>query len=80
MAQPLDGDTMTISQPVAAPWTKWFGTEDGFRAFDNEVRTLLRMSGLDFLQRLERGDFRDVFDQPDHADLHYLIMQIPFEP
>ena len=46
--------------------------------FDQESRRILGISGEEFLQRWDSGDFRDVEDTPEGRELSYLILLMPF--
>ena len=48
--------------------------EEGRALFDQRTRTLMGISGEEFLQRLDAGEFNDVYDTPEYPDLVYLTM------
>lgn len=67
-------------QDITESWMRWFGTEEGYRTFDQAAQTLIGISGEEFLYRWEAGEYDQDFDAPGHADLHYVMMLIPVEP
>jgi len=52
--------------------------EEGRALFDHQARALLGISGDEFLERWERGEYRDVADTPDNRHIVSLAMLIPF--
>jgi len=52
--------------------------EEGRALFDYQARKVMNMSGPEFLERWDAGEFRDFTDTPEHWPLMSLIMLIPF--
>ncbi len=52
--------------------------EEGRALFDHQARALLGISGEEFLERWERGEYREVADTPDNRHIVSLAMLIPF--
>jgi len=52
--------------------------EEGRALFDHQARALLGISGEEFIERWDRGEYRDVADGPDHLVPMRLVMLIPF--
>jgi hypothetical protein len=52
--------------------------EEGRALFDFQARKLLGISGDEFLQRWDRGEYRPVPDTPDGWKVGHLVMLIPF--
>ena len=52
--------------------------EEGRRFFDQQARALVDLSGDEFLRRWDAGDYASTADDPDHANVMYLAMLIPF--
>lgn len=53
---------------------RWREPGEGRALFDQQVRAMLQMSGEEFLQKLDRGDFDDELAEDDNRDLSYLAM------
>lgn len=52
--------------------------EESRAMFDVQARTLMGMSGEEFLRRYDAGEFDAVYDDPDHPEVLRLSMLIPF--
>jgi hypothetical protein len=52
--------------------------ELGIALFDQEARRVVGISGDEFLERYDAGDFRDWEDTPEGRKLSFLILLIPF--
>jgi hypothetical protein len=48
--------------------------EESRAYFDAEVQALLGISGDEFLRRLDAGDYADMPDDAEHADIIYLAI------
>ena len=65
--------------PATAEHRIQFATaEQGRALFDFQARKHLGISGEEFLERWDRGEFRDEADMPGHRHIVYLAMLIPF--
>jgi len=49
--------------------------EDGRELLDKQARRYLNMSGSEFIEKWEAGEFRE---DPDRPDVMRLVMLIPF--
>lgn len=70
MALPIE--TIPEDPPIVMP------AELGIALFDQEARRIVGMSGDEFLERWDAGEFRDWEDTPEGRELEYLILLIPF--
>lgn len=52
----------------------WMSLKEERQAFDEQVRTLLNISGQDFLRLLDSGFYENDLDDTDHSDVMYLSM------
>lgn len=52
--------------------------EQGRDVFDEFARTLVGMSGEEFLRRYDAGEFDAVYDDPDYWEVTHLAGLIPF--
>lgn len=52
--------------------------EEGVALFDREARTLLHISGAEFLRRWDRGEYRPVPDTAEGRKVRRLVMLMPF--
>lgn len=50
----------------------------GRELFDFQARSLLGISGDEFLARWDRGEYREIADTPGNLHIGYLAMLIPF--
>lgn len=64
--------TVRDEQPYELPEIIELSVEQGREMFDRQARKTLGMSGEEFLQRWDAGEFTDP-DQPDLIDLIFLI-------
>ncbi len=48
--------------------------EESRRFFDDKARTLLGISGEEFVRRWHAGDYAEIADDPEHPDIMYLAM------
>ncbi len=48
--------------------------EESRAFFDDKARTLLGISGEEFLKRWNAGDYDEIADDPDHSDIMYLAI------
>jgi hypothetical protein len=46
--------------------------------FDGEARRVAGLSGDEFIQKWEAGEFDEIEDSPDGREISYLVMLIPF--
>ena len=67
MAQAIDVETLEPQTIVMTP-------EESWAFFDDKARTLLGISGEEFLRRLSAGDYDDTLDDPNQSDLMYLAL------
>lgn len=68
----LPAETLTDEPPIVLP------PELGIALFDQEARRVVGISGDDFLERYDAGEFRDWEDTPEGRKLSFLILLIPF--
>ena len=52
--------------------------EESIAFFDEQVRQVLNISGEEFLERWDAGEFRPVPDTPEGWKVGRLVMLIPF--
>lgn len=52
----------------------WLTVEEERAHFDTQAREIVGLSGEEFLRRLDTGDYRDLLDDPAHADITYLAL------
>ncbi len=52
--------------------------EKGRRFFDQQARALVGLSGDELLRQWDAGEYASQADDPDHANVMYLAMLIPF--
>ena len=52
--------------------------EEGRRFFDRRARALLGISGAEFLQRWDAGEYRSLADDPEHPEIMTLAMLSDF--
>ncbi|MCC7107155.1 MAG: hypothetical protein IT307_18640 [Chloroflexi bacterium] len=57
---------------------QWASPEQGRALFDAQARKLMDISGDEFLRRWDAGVFADQIDDPDHPEIMWLAMLIPF--
>jgi len=50
----------------------------GRQFFDRQARLLLGLSGSEFLQRWERGEYRNLPDNPETRNIMWVAYLIPF--
>ncbi len=60
------------------PGIEVLSPEEGIAYFDRRAQELLGMSGEEFLQRWDNGEFRPVPDMPEKRNLGQLDMLMPF--
>ncbi len=68
----LKARTTTRDVPTVLP------PELGVALFDQESRRVVGISGDEFLERWDAGEFRDWEDTPEGRKLSFLILLIPF--
>ena len=59
-----------LDQADTAPFVT---PEKGRQMFDAAVRRYMGMGGEEFLRRWDSGEFRELYDEPDHWYVGYLI-------
>ena len=52
----------------------WLSRADEIAYFEEQAQALLGMTGEEFRQRLDAGEFADIIDDPDHSDVLYLAL------
>ncbi len=57
---------------------QWLSPEEGKAMFDRQARKIANLSGDEFIEQWERGDFREIADTAEHRRLVWLAMLIPF--
>jgi hypothetical protein len=65
-------------EPDEIPGIHVATAEEGRALFDHQARTLLGISGEEFLRRWDRGEYRPVPDTLDGWKVGHLVMLIPF--
>jgi hypothetical protein len=56
----------------------WSSAEEGRAMFDRQAHELVHMSGDEFIQRWDAGEFRDIADTAGHRHILRLASLIPF--
>ncbi|RIK37063.1 MAG: hypothetical protein DCC58_18520 [Chloroflexi bacterium] len=74
-ATPLTGDT-DIEEPPD-PEIILLTPEEGRAMFDEAARTFMGMSGEEFIQRWDAGEFAEIFDKPGYRHIVDLVLMIP---
>jgi hypothetical protein len=59
---------------VAAPLGRDLSPEESRAFFDAKARELLGISGDEFMQRWNAGDYDEIADDPAHSDIMYLAI------
>lgn len=62
----------------APPGIQMLSADDGAALFDRQARSLLHISGAEFLRRWDRGDYRPVPDTAEGRKIRRLVMLMPF--
>jgi hypothetical protein len=57
---------------------KWLTETEGHRLFEEQVQKYLGISGSEFLQRWDAGEYDEIADDPDHPEIMRLAALIPF--
>ena len=68
---------MVATAPHTERRIELFSAEQTCEAFDNLARSLMQMSGAEFIQRWDAGEFADIADDPVHPEIMRLAMLIP---
>jgi hypothetical protein len=63
---------------VHVPGVQVLKPEEGLAFFDEQVRELLGISGAEFLQRYDAGEYDAIIDDPAHREIGLLEFLIPF--
>ncbi len=56
----------------------WGSAEEGRVQFDRWAREMVNMSGAEFIQRWDAGEYRDIADRSEHRHILRLASLIPF--
>jgi len=70
-----DSATMTEAADVEI---RWLDDEDSRALFEEQARTLVGISGEEFLRRWDTGDYDAMADDPNHPEIMRLAALIPF--
>jgi hypothetical protein len=65
---------VSIPETSTIEGVQFVSPEEAAELFDQQARELVGMSGDEFLRRWDAGEFRELFDHPDHRDLTHLVM------
>ncbi|MGH2534271.1 MAG: hypothetical protein ACRDJW_18535 [Thermomicrobiales bacterium] len=57
---------------------RWSTHEEGRALFDRQARTLMGMSGDEFIRRWDAGEFRDIANTAGNRHITRLASLIPF--
>lgn len=52
----------------------WLDPDESWRLFDAQVRQQLGITGREFMERLDKGEYRSTPDDLEHAKLMYLLV------
>lgn len=52
--------------------------EEGRRQYDQAVRVSMGISGEEFLRRWDAGEWRELYDDPEHSHIGFLVDLRPF--
>lgn len=77
-ADPRKGEHMAVERIEAPPGVNWITDEEAREIFEEQAQKLMGMSGSEFIQRWEVGDFDDIADDPDHPGVMALVMLMSF--
>lgn len=64
----------SVIDDKSKPKIELLNDEQAAEFFDNQVRALLSISGAEFLERLDKGEYKDACDNPKVLKL---LMMIP---
>ena len=67
-----------LGDPDEIPGIHFVTEDEGVALFDQEAREALGISGAEFLQRWDAGEFRPVPDTKEGRKVGRLVMLIPF--
>jgi hypothetical protein len=70
--------TSVVAQPGPYEGIRWLGDEESYELFDRLARTVLGLSGDEFIERWDRGEYDEIADDPGHPGLMHLIAMIDF--
>lgn len=62
----------------AIPGVRFLTREEGRQLFDFQARKLLNISGDEFLQRWDAGEYGQASDTPERRKIEELVMLMPF--
>lgn len=66
--------TTDIDSAVERPSVIDMDVEQSRQFFDDKARTLLGISGEDFLRRWHAGEYAEIADDPARSDIMYLAL------
>lgn len=68
-----------MAAPRSTPTTEdtLISPDEGRRLFEEMAHELLNISGQEFIRRWDAGEFKDIPDIPENADILYLSFLIP---
>ena len=69
---------MIDTKERAASGVQWLSDEEARVVFDEQARKTMGMSGEEFLQRWDAGEFDVIADDRDHPEIMRLVMLINF--
>lgn len=76
-AQQVETD-VTDAESIVDPEVIIVSPEEGKAIFDEAARTMMGMSGDEFIERWEAGEFDEIADTAGHRHIMYLALLIPF--
>lgn len=65
---------MAVPIPETDNSVQWLDAEEERAFFDRQARSLLGISGEEFVRRWASGDYDEVADDPAHSDVMYLAL------
>lgn len=69
---------VTTTTQTNQPAETVLSADQGHQFFDRQARLLLNMSGAEFLQRWDDGEYRDLPDTPETRPIMWVAYLIPF--
>ncbi len=68
---------MTATTERSLPGVQVVDEAEGREIFDHQARSLMSMSGEEFLRRWDAGEFDAIADAPGHRHIMRLALMIP---
>jgi hypothetical protein len=68
---------MAITSEPTRTGLEWLTAAEAHALFDEQARALLGISGEEFLQRWEAGEYRECTDDPDRPAIGHLASILP---